>query len=372
MTVTNAEKMNKSDNKKVILGLSGGVDSTAAALLLKDKGFDVKGLYFNVLNEREECNRDLIAKARAKAERAAQQLGIALIYRDVYESFDELIVEQFCSEYMCGRTPSPCIICNPLVKFKTLIDAADELGAEYIATGHYAKVGRYGESFCIKKATNLPKDQSYMLYRLGQNVLKRLILPLGEMENKDQVRSIAKAAGLDNAQDSDSQEICFIDDAIGHGEFIRNRILGAPEDGDYVDAQGNILGRHRGIINYTIGQRKGLGIALGKPAFVTAIDATSNRVVLGDNEELFKRQVISDSNVLLPEITEKILCKSIDVFAKIRYGARAAEAVISMDSGGQISAVFKEPQRAPTPGQSIVFYEDDLVIGGGIIEGAKA
>ncbi len=372
MTVMHAEKKNR-----VVLGLSGGVDSTAAALLLKKTGLQVTGLYFNVLKEDKSPG---MHKGREKAEKAARQLGIELICRDVSSLFEEVVIEDFCNSYISGRTPSPCIICNPQVKFKVLLETADEIGAEYISTGHYARVGRFaGENdceegtFCIFKGANETKDQSYMLYRLGQDVLSRLILPLGEIPDKENVRSLAREAGMDNADESDSQEICFIDRGKDYADFIVNRAgskssteTGFPE-GDFIDSSGNILGKHRGIINYTIGQRKGLGIALGKPAFVTAIDPEKNTVTLGDNDDLFRKTVVSEKNVFIRnDLTENILCKQIK--AKIRYAARPAHASIKISDDGNVVTEFEEPQRAPAPGQSIVFYLDDAVIGGGIIK----
>ena len=354
----------KLDRKKVILGLSGGVDSTAAALLLQEQGYHVTGLYFNVLGSYCRNHEENIKAGREKAERTARQLGINLIYADVSREFDEMVVLPFCREYMSGRTPNPCVLCNPAVKFKTLIDAANEAGAYHIATGHYA--GTYydakADTWFIRKSANSAKDQSYMLYRLNQEQISRLILPLEQFADKEDVRALARAAGADNADRVDSQEICFVDNSDTYLDFLRRRGFVSPE-GDFVDTEGNVLGRHKGISWFTIGQRKGLGIALGKPAFVTEIDEARNRVVLGDNRDLFRKTVIS---------TENVLCKqSGSVKAKIRYGATPADAELEFKEDGTITAVFAEPQRAATPGQSIVFYENNLVIGGGIIKEVK-
>lgn len=380
----------KMKNKKVVLGLSGGVDSTTAALLLQEKGYEVIGLYFDAMGKgREDAGA-------VRAEMAAKQLGIKFLYRDVSNIFREKVIGNFCSEYVCGRTPNPCIVCNPDVKFKTLLAAADEEGADWIATGHYA--GTYqdpeSEEWFIRRAKSEAKDQSYMLYRLGEDVISRLILPLNDAEDKEAVREIARKKALKNAEDKDSQEICFIEDGDDYKAFLRRNGCDLPK-GDFVDADGNILGEHQGILHYTIGQRKGLGIALGKPAFVTGIDSEKNQVVLGDNQDLFKTAVVSDGNILLGidfsqlaqqarearqadcgEHGEDGEARSLGIIgfddtsgitAKIRYAAKPAAASLKLLPDGKILATFEEPQRAPTPGQSIVFYQDDLVLGGGFI-----
>ena len=376
----------KMKNKKVVLGLSGGVDSTTAALLLQEKGYEVIGLYFDAMGKgREDAGA-------VRAEMAAKQLGIKFLYRDVSDIFREKVIGNFCSEYVCGRTPNPCIVCNPDVKFKTLLAAADEEGADWIATGHYA--GTYqdpeSEEWFIRRAKSEAKDQSYMLYRLGEDVISRLILPLNDAEDKEAVREIARKKALKNAEDKDSQEICFIEDGDNYKAFLRRNGCDLPK-GDFVDADGNILGEHQGILHYTIGQRKGLGIALGKPAFVTGIDSEKNQVVLGENQDLFKTEVVSDGNILLGIDFSRLAqqerearqadgesgeTRSLGIIgfddmsgitAKIRYAAKPAAASLKLLPDGKILATFEEPQRAPTPGQSIVFYRNDLVLGGGFI-----
>lgn len=376
----------KMKNKKVVLGLSGGVDSTTAALLLQEKGYEVIGLYFDAMGKgREDAGA-------VRAEMAAKQLGIKFLYRDVSNIFREKVIGNFCSEYVCGRTPNPCIVCNPDVKFKTLLAAADEEGADWIATGHYA--GTYqdpeSEEWFIRRAKSEAKDQSYMLYRLGEDVISRLILPLNDAEDKEAVREIARKKALKNAEDKDSQEICFIEDGDDYKAFLRRNGCDLPK-GDFVDADGNILGEHQGILHYTIGQRKGLGIALGKPAFVTGIDSEKNQVVLGENQDLFKTKVVSDGNILLGIDFSRLAqqerearqadgesgeARSLGIIgfddmsgitAKIRYAAKPAAASLKLLPDGKILTTFEEPQRAPTPGQSIVFYRDDLVLGGGFI-----
>ena len=397
--------MTSMKKNKVVLGLSGGVDSTAAALILKEKGYEVTGLYFDVFGGSAKSE-----EGRAKAETAAEQLGIKFIYRDLSDEFREKVIGNFCSEYSCGRTPNPCIVCNPGVKFRVLLETADREGAQYIATGHYA--GTYHDeatdTWFIRRAANEAKDQSYMLYRLGQEVVSRLLLPLNDVDDKEKIRDIARKNDMKNAEAKDSQEICFIEADDNYKDFLKRRGYETPE-GDFVDAQGNVLGRHKGILNYTIGQRKGLGIALGKPAFVTAIDGVKDQVVLGDNADLFKTEVCSSGNVMFGVRTDAAseagssaaaetaggvctaedggsvagngggqVCQTIPdelkawlgdgIRAKIRYAAKPAEASVTLLDDGRIMASFSEPQRAPTPGQSIVFYKGDLVIGGGFID----
>ncbi len=346
------------NRNKVLLGLSGGVDSATAALLLKDKGFTVTGYYFDVAGNNE--------KGKNEAAAVAAQLGIDFIYEDVSADFGKIVIGNFIDEYLHGRTPNPCVMCNPNVKFKRLIAHANEIGAYYIATGHYCRIARDDreDKFYIRRAASEKKDQSYMLYRLGQEVLSRLIFPLGEFESKDVTRNLARENSLQNAEKKDSQEICFIDPTDSYGEYIKRAgFSSAP--GNFVDKAGRVLGRHEGILNYTIGQRKGLGIALGKPAFVTEIDYEKNTVTLGDNADLFNREVISENNVFAAHPAEHYNGKK--VLAKVRYSAHPTEAVIKI-AGKQVITEFKEAQRAATPGQSIVFYEKDRVIGGGFIE----
>lgn len=349
---------------KVVLGLSGGVDSTAAALLLLARGFDVIGFYFDVLGGEN--------KGAQEAEQLAEQLGITFIRRDVSEEFSREVIANFCGEYASGRTPNPCIVCNPQVKFRQLLKVADEQNAFYIATGHYAECVYREQSaaYHIKRSANQKKDQSYMLYRLGQDVLSRLLLPLGNIADKERTRQLVREHRLASADASDSQEICFIDESKeSYVDFLRRQGVNLAE-GDFIDGQGNVLGRHRGIACYTIGQRKGLGIALGKPAFVTSIDAERNTVTLGSNEELFRREVCSADNFFTETETAAMPVRyggQIRVLAKIRYRAELEPAVVSVQKDGTLLTTFDRLQRAATPGQSIVFFKEDCVIGGGCI-----
>ena len=358
----------RNNGNKVVLGLSGGVDSTAAALLLQEKGFEVTGLFFDIhkkASEKTEADDNI---ERKKAELAAEQLGIELICKNVGEIFEEKVISDFCRQYLKGNTPNPCIVCNPEVKFRTLAEEADKIGAEYIATGHYAGICRDEESgkWYISRSKNEKKDQSYMLYRLGQDIISRLLLPLEGITDKEQVRDMARKKVLNNSEAKDSQEICFIEDGENYRDFIRSR--GAVcEKGCFTDKNGNVLGQHSGILNYTIGQRKGLGVALGKPAFVIDIDSENNRVVLGDNEDLFSREVLSCDNLIEGAAPDIGFTFPENVEVKIRYGAKPAKASAEVMKDGRIMTVFEEPQRAATPGQSIVFYHEWRVIGGGFI-----
>ncbi len=378
------------DKNKVVLGLSGGVDSTAACLLLKEKSLSVTGLYFDVTGGNCE--------GRAAAGRIASEAGADFVYKDVSQSFSDIVIENFCDEYLHGRTPNPCVLCNPTVKFKTLIEEADRIGAYYIATGHYARI-EYDENtdtYYVAVAANEKKDQSYMLYRLGQDVLSRLLLPLSAYESKDDIRSLVRENEIENADLKDSQEICFLPPDTDYVEYIKNRedralgncAVSAAEDrasgdrkayvgetaaglkkGNFVDKDGKVLGEHRGIINYTLGQRKGLGIALGKPAFVTRLDCEKNTVTLGESEDLFSKVVYAD-DCFFSESGNGVLPARLEgarLTAKLRYSPRKAEAVVSQMEDGRLRAEFFEAQRAATPGQSMVLYDGDRVVGGGVI-----
>jgi len=348
--------------QRVTVGLSGGVDSTAAALLLKEKGYEVIGVYIDVTGED--------SKGRGEALKVAEKLGIALSFADVSKEFSKVVIADFGGEYMKGRTPNPCVICNPLIKFKSLLNAAEEHGASFIATGHYANV-IYDESegcYFIKKAGNEKKDQSYMLYRLGRDALSRLILPLGRFKTKDEVRGYVGENCIGNADARDSQEICFLPDGVNYVDYLKSLNYSTGE-GEFVDSDYKVIGRHKGIVNYTVGQRKNLGMSFGRPMFVVKIDSEKNRVVLGNSEELFSREVISKHNFFtksgsgeMPEEYDRII-----VAAKARYASDVSEAVIKRIDSDTVKTVFKKPQRAVTPGQSIVFYDGDKVIGGGII-----
>lgn len=350
-------------DNKIVLGVSGGVDSTAAALLLKKEGYDVTGLYFDISENNEEGIN--------KAKKVADEIGIDLIVKNVSKEFGDCVIGNFIDEYTNGRTPNPCIVCNPNIKFKILIETADEIGAKYIATGHYAQIG-YSENqscYTVKVPTNVKKDQSYMLYRLESEVIERIIFPLEKYESKEEIRNIARNMNMSNADDKDSQEICFIDDNKSYIDFLHENGI-KNKKGNFIDRQGNILGQHQGVMNYTYGQRKGLGIALGKPVFVTDIDVKNNTVTLGENQDLFATDIVLQDVFFTATGSNKVpdFAKDTKLKGKIRYSAPMANMIIKDESEGLVTVSFEEPQRAATPGQSLVIYKDNEVIGGGIIK----
>ena len=347
---------------KAVVGLSGGVDSTAAVLLLKDKGLEVTGVYLDVLGNNDS--------GRAEAFEIAGQLGIEMTTCDVSREFHETVIADFCEEYKKGATPNPCVRCNPLIKFKHLLNAADDSGAFFIATGHYADVRFHEEENCcfLCASKSGGKDQSYALYRLNQQVLKRLLLPLSGFKTKEDVRSYVASKGITSAVKRDSQEICFIPGGTHYSSFLEARGYEGAK-GDFVDVKGRLIGKYDNICNFTVGQRKNLGMTFGVPMYVVKIDCEKNTVTLGSNEDLYSGSVFSKLNWFTKtdsgEMPEEYEGKSL--FAKTRYTAATAEAVIKRGEGETVLTVFKNPQRAVTPGQSIVFYDGERLIGGGMI-----
>ncbi len=340
--------------KRVNLGMSGGVDSSVAAYLLKEKGYDVNGVSF-------ELSGDTSGLLRA-ASSAAERMGISWQSLDLREQFRSLVISDFVLSYAEGHTPNPCVRCNKEIKFSYL-----DFDCDYIATGHYAKV-EYDEAksrYILRKADDLAKDQSYFLYGLSQETLSKVIFPLGSY-NKAQIRQIAAELGLSNAKAKESQDVCFVPDG-DYAAFIEGFAgVGSEfgnETGNFEDMDGNVLGKHRGIIHYTIGQRKGLGLSLKKPMYVYAFDLERNAVILGDNEDLFRSELEAcDFNwIAISKPAEPLRCK-----ARIRY--RHREALCTAEArGDKVIIKFDEPQRAITSGQSVVLYDGDIVIGGGII-----
>lgn len=341
--------------KKIMLGMSGGVDSSAAALLLIERGFEVTGVTL-LLRGGDDALRD-VDDARATASR----LGIEHRTVDLRQTFADGVIADFVSEYRSGRTPNPCIRCNEQIKFGAMLDYALQNGADGIATGHYAKIKKADDGRSLLIRSDSPKDQSYFLYRLNEFQLSHTVFPLENITDKDEVRAICENAGLSAARRGDSQEICFVpdDDYIA---FLESRGVTA-EKGDFVDTSGRVIGTHQGIIRYTVGQRKGLG-AFGRPVFVTRIDAATNRVVLGDNGEQYSRGLIADSVNL---IAMDALPPAFEAEVKIRFRARPEKALITPLPDGRFSVEFAEPQRSVTPGQAAVIYIGDTVVGGGRI-----
>ena len=354
-------------NNKAIVAMSGGVDSAVAALLVKQAGYDTAGITLKLWSEAERVtdtdsgttNNDI-----EDAKKIAEILGIPHIVSSLGDSFRACVIDKFISDYVRGATPNPCVECNRYIKFGKLLDITLDLGYNKLATGHYAIVekspsGRY----IIKKAVDASKDQSYMLWSLTQDTLSHVILPLG-IYKKSEIRELAAENGFVNAHKSDSQDICFIPDG-DYAKFIReNTDIDFP-CGNFVDVNGNILGQHDGIIKYTVGQRKGLGIALGRPVFVKSKDPATNTVTICDNDELFsKRLTASRANFIacddIPAAT--------NLLAKIRYKHEASPATVIQTDKDKFVLEFKEPQRAIASGQSVVLYDGDTLVGGGIID----
>lgn len=357
-------------SKKVMLGMSGGVDSSVAAAILLRQGYEVIGVTLQIWQDMDEeakkseggcCSLSAVDDAR----RVANNLGIPYYVLNFKDIFNKTVIEYFKEEYFKGRTPNPCIACNRHVKWQAMLDKAVAMGIDYIATGHYAKVVKDSASgrYILKKSVTDRKDQTYALYNLTQEQLSRTLMPVGDY-SKEQIREIAKEIGLSVATKPDSQEICFISDN-DYGRFLSENSTNKIIPGKFVDTNGKVLGTHKGIVHYTVGQRKGLGIAFGKPMFVVALDAENNRVILGEDSEVFADTLTaSDLNFISMEGPYD----GMRVSAKIRYSAKEAPATIWLMGEKQIRVVFDTPQRAITPGQSVVFYDGDVVVGGGTID----
>ncbi len=353
---------------KALIAMSGGVDSSVAALLIKQQGYEATGttmkLYDNddvgEAKEKTCCSLDDIEDARAVCDR----LGIPYYVFNFRDSFNEEVIDRFIKAYENGSTPNPCIDCNRYIKFDRLMRRMYELNMDYVVTGHYARIefDEKSNRFLLKKAADSSKDQSYVLYSLTQEQLSHTLFPLGSL-NKSEVRQIAEENGFINAKKRDSQDICFVPNGK-YAEFIEEYTKKKYEDGDFVDKNGNVLGTHKGIIRYTIGQRKGLGLALPAPMYVCEKDLENNRVILGFNDDLFSRELLADNINLI--VCEKIEGK-MRVTAKVRYNQKEQPATVEQLGDDLIKVVFDEPQRAICKGQAVVLYDGELVVGGGTI-----
>ncbi|MTK11843.1 MAG: tRNA 2-thiouridine(34) synthase MnmA [Clostridiaceae bacterium] len=354
-------------NKKVVVGMSGAVDSSVTAYLLKEQGYDVIGVTMQVWQEDEEyeaaeggcCSLSAVEDAR----RVAYKLDIPFYVMNFKDIFKKNVIDYFIDEYMEGRTPNPCVACNKYIKFDALLKKAMDLGAEYVATGHYATIEKVEDRYLLRRSEDDRKDQTYALYNLTQFQLAHTLMPCG-LYKKDKIREIAKEIGLLVHNKKDSEEICFIPDN-DHGSYIKKQVPGKVREGYFVDKQGNILGKHKGIVYYTKGQRKGLGIALGTPVFVTDINPLTNTVVLGSEEDIFKTELIAKDINFIP--FDK-LEDTMEVMAKIRYSAKQEKAWITPLEDGRVKVKFENKQRAITKGQSVVFYDKEYLVGGGIID----
>ena len=350
--------------KKVIVGMSGGVDSAVTAYLLKAAGFSVTGItlrtWFSAEGEESRCCE--IDDAR----RVAWKIGIPYYAFNCVLAFQDNVTKPFVSEYLQGLTPNPCIVCNRYVKWEKMLYYAKVLKADFVATGHYASVLRLDNGrYTVQQALHAEKDQTYMLYKLTQEQLARTMMPLGKC-SKEEVRQIAEEAGLPVAHKKDSQEICFVTRG-SYGDYIEKETDSAIRPGNFVDEKGTVVGTHKGIIHYTVGQRKGLGLALGYPAYVKRISAAANEIVVGNEASLYHREIIcSDLNYMsVPGIEEG---ETLRAHVKIRYHHGGEYASICPEGNGQVRVIFDNPVRAPAPGQSAVFYDENrCVIGGGKI-----
>ncbi len=353
---------------KVLVGMSGGVDSSVAAKLLIDDGHDVMGVTLRLF-EPEDVTKDIRACGSDNdirdAKEVAQKLGIEHTVFDMKSDFRRDVMEYFIDSYFKGETPNPCLECNKKIKFGRMLEEAERLGFDLIATGHYAKrvFDEKSGKYQLVRPSDRSKDQTYVLYGLTQYQLSKTLFPLGEYD-KAQARKIAENAKLVNYGKPDSQDICFVPDGDYAG-FITANSDAVIKEGDYLNTLGEKIGTHKGVIHYTIGQRKGLGIALGKPAYVTDKDAEKNTVTIGDKEDLFKSKIeVRDLNW----ISGEILTKPITVTAKTRYSQNEAEAVVTPIDENSAFVEFKTPQRAPAKGQAAVFYDGDILLGGGTIK----
>ena len=361
--------MAKPKKSRVVAAMSGGVDSSLAAALLKKEGYDIVGVTFRMWPKEECgssvgrscCNLEAVTRARA----VAGQLEIPYYVVDFSKEFKKEVIDYFCDSYLKGLTPNPCVICNEKIKFGKLIDKAKSLGASRVATGHYANISydKKSKRYLLKEGKDKVKDQSYFLFALSQDQLKNAMFPLGGL-TKGRVRTLAKKMKLRTFNTVSSQDICFIQD-IDYAEYIKKKTGVDVKPGDIVDGSGKVLGRHKGIPFYTIGQRRGLGVAHKEPLYVTSIDIEKNRVLVGPRGEVMKKSLFAEG---MNWIAIDSLDKPMRATARIRYNHIKAKAKVTKTGKDSVRVDFDEPQFAPTPGQAIVFYNKDVVIGGGWIK----
>jgi tRNA-specific 2-thiouridylase len=349
------------DNKKVLLGMSGGVDSSVSALLLKNEGYEVIGTTLELFAGSSCCNIDTYIDAK----NVCNSIGIPHFTFDYKNEFKEYVIDDFISCYANCKTPNPCIECNKYMKFGIMYEKAKAMGCNYIATGHYAKT-EYSEKYgrwVLKKSKAGRKDQSYVLWNIPKDLIEHVLFPLADFESKDEIRAIARANNLKVANKPDSEDICFVPDG-NYKKFLENNSDIKPKNGNIVNSKGEILGKHTGLYNYTIGQRKGLGISYKVPLFVIGFNKEKNELIVGEEDQIFKTEMlVNDFNLLL--IDE--LKEPMEVSVKTRYSSKEEMAIIEMNDENTIKVKFKNPVARITPGQSAVFYLDDIVVGGGKI-----
>lgn len=353
---------------KVVVGMSGGVDSSVAAWLLKEQGYDVIGVTMQIWQDEENevqeenggcCGLSAVDDAR----RVASSIGIPYYVMNFKQEFQKNVIDYFTKEYLNGRTPNPCIACNRYVKWEALLQRSLSIGADYIATGHYARIDKLSNGrYAIRRSATLAKDQTYALYNLTQEQLEHTLMPVGNY-SKDQIREMAEKIGLQVANKPDSQDICFVPDG-DYASFIEENADTSIRQGNFVTPDGKILGKHKGIIHYTVGQRKGLGLALGYPAFVLEIRPETDEVVIGTYEESLTHTLRANE---LNFMSVEDLTEPMRVFAKIRYNHKGAWCTVEKTGEDEITCTFDEPIRAVTPGQAVVLYDGEYVLGGGTI-----
>ena len=347
--------------KKALIAMSGGVDSSVAAAKMVEAGYDCFGVTMR-LHDGDSCGA---AKEAEDAKKIADRLGFPFAVADLRETFSRQVIDRFVGAYEAGDTPNPCIECNRYLKFGALMEMAKEQGCDLLVTGHYARV-EFDENsgkYRLRKAVNLEKDQTYVLYFLTQEQLAHIVFPLGEMESKEQIRGIAAEYGFVSAHKADSQDICFIPDGK-YADFIRQRTGREYPAGNFVDADGKVLGQHKGLIHYTIGQRRGLGLALPAPLYVRRKNMCDNTVLLTPESELYTTRLVADG---FNWVNGAAPCEAVRVMARTRYNAKEAPATVTARPDGCVEVVFDDPQRAVTTGQAVVLYDGEYVVGGGRI-----
>ena len=349
------------EEKRVLLGMSGGVDSSVSALLLKEQGYEVIGTTMELFAGSSCCNTDTYIDAK----NVCNQIGVPHFIYNFKDEFKKYVIDDFINCYSNCLTPNPCIECNKFMKFGLMYEKAKELGCEYIATGHYAKT-EYSEKYdrwVLKKSKAGKKDQSYVLWNIPKNLVEHIVFPLADFESKDEIRKIAKENNLKTANKPDSEDICFIPDG-NYKRFLEENSNLKPKKGNIVHVNGTVLGKHNGLYNYTIGQRKGLGISYKEPLFVVGFNRAKNEVIVGEKEYIYKTEmIVKNINLLLVDKIED----SMKVSVKTRYSSKEEMATIEMVDEDTIKVVFENPVARITPGQSAVFYLDDIVVGGGKI-----